>query len=114
MERERAMVKDRCTGHTDCAYLVYELTDLIENIEIDYNGYKPSKRKSLAHKWIAIEEAVYISLDIENGGESCGIIQLSAQIFRMVQHYYKLTSDIERECFIWHFAAVQEFLKSLV
>jgi len=29
----------------------------------------------------------FISLDIETGGENCGIIQLSAQIFRMVQHY---------------------------
>ena len=31
-------------------------------------------------------KAVYVSLDIETGGENCGIIQLIAQIFRMVQH----------------------------
>jgi len=58
------MVEDRCTGLTDGIYLVYGLTDLKENIEFDtfdYNGYKPPKGKSLAHKWIAIEEAVYIS-----------------------------------------------------
>ena len=39
-----------------------------------------------------------ISLDIESGGENCGIIQLSAQIFLMVQQNSKLTSEIEREC----------------
>ena len=55
------MVEDRCTGLTDGTYLVYGLTDLKENIEFDTNGYKPPKGKSLAHKWIAIEEAVYIS-----------------------------------------------------
>jgi len=33
-----------------------------------------------------IRKAVYVSLDVETGGENCGIIQLSAQIFRMVQH----------------------------
>ena len=38
-------------------------------------------------------------LDIETGGENCGIIQLSAQIIRLVQHNSKLTSDTERECF---------------
>ena len=31
--------------------------------------------------------------------ENCGIIQLSAWSFRMVQHKSKLTSEIERECF---------------
>jgi len=69
--------------------LGHDLTDLRENTEIDtfdYNGYKPPKGKSIAHKWIAAEKIVYISQDIESGGENCGIIQLSAQIFRMVQH----------------------------
>ena len=44
------------------------MTDLRENSEIDtfdYNGYKPPKGKSIAHKWIATEKTVYISLDIE-------------------------------------------------
>ena len=55
-----------------------------ENFEVDtfdYNGYKAQKGKSIAHKWIATEKAVYISLDIDTGGENCGIIELSAQIF---------------------------------
>ena len=102
MERERATVQDRCKGHTDGTDLVHDLTDLRENIEIDtfdYNGYKPPKGKSIAYKWIATEKAVYISLDIETGGENCGIIQLRAQVFRMVQHNSKMTSEIERECF---------------
>ena len=71
-----------------------------ENIEIDTFDYKRPKGKSIAHKWITIEKAVYISLDIETGGKNCGITQLSAQIFRMVQHNSKLTSEIERECFV--------------
>ena len=87
--RERATLQDRCKGHADGTDLGHDLTDLRENTEIDtfdYNGYKPPKGKSIAHKWIAAEKLVYISLDIESGGENCGIIQLSAQIFRMVQH----------------------------
>ena len=81
---------------------MHDLTDLREITEIDtfdYNGYKPPKGKSIAHKWIATEKAVYISRDIETGGKNCGIIQLSAQIFRMVQHNSKMTSEIERKCF---------------
>jgi len=31
------------------------------------------------------KKSVYISLDIETGGENCGLVQLSAQIFHMVQ-----------------------------
>jgi len=81
---------------------MYGLTHRRENFEVDtfdYNGYKPPKGKSIARKWIATEKAVYISLSIDTGGENCGIIQLSAQIFRMVHHNSKLTSEIERECF---------------
>jgi len=43
--------------------------------------------------------AVYISLDIETGGENCGITQLSAQIFLKLPHNSKKTSEIESECF---------------
>jgi len=99
---ERASVEDRCKGHTDGTDLVYGLTDRRENFEIDtfdYNGYKLPKGKAIAHKWIAAEKSVCISLDMETGGENSGIIQLSAHIFRMVQHNSKLTSETERECF---------------
>ena len=34
-----------------------------------------------------------------NWWRNCEMIQLSTQIFRMVQHNSKLTSEIERECF---------------
>jgi len=69
-------------GHTDGTDLVYGSTDRREIDTFDYNGYKPQKGKSIAHKWIATEKAVYVSLDIQTGGENCGIIQRSAQIFR--------------------------------
>ena len=45
------------------------------------------------------KKSVYISSDIATGSDNYGLIQLSAQIFRMVQHNSKLTSEIERECF---------------
>ena len=65
-------------------------------------SYKLPKGNYIALKWIATEKALFSSLDIETGGEDSGIIQLSAQIFRMVQHNSKLTSEIERECFYEH------------
>jgi len=84
------------------AILMVLIWCMIWRIEIDtfdYNGYKPPKGKSIAHNSIATDKAVYISLDIETGRENCGIIQLSAQIFRMLQHNSKMTSEIESECF---------------
>ncbi len=80
MERERATVQNRCKGHTNGTDLVHDLTYLRENIEIDtfdYNGYKPPKVNSIAHKCIATEKAVYISPDLETGSENCGIIHLA-------------------------------------
>jgi hypothetical protein len=38
--------------------------------------------KSIAHHYIKAHQVVYCSLDIETGGEYCGIIQLSAELFR--------------------------------
>jgi len=66
------------------------------NNKLSHLKYLPN---SIAHKWIKTEKPVYISLDIETGGENCRIILLSAQIFRMVQHNSKMTSEIEKECF---------------
>ncbi len=37
------------------------------------------KGKSLAHYHIMQEQAVFVSFDIETGGENCGIVQISAQ-----------------------------------
>ncbi len=39
--------------------------------------------KSIAHHHIIQNKAVYCSMDIETGGEFCGLLQLSAQLFRI-------------------------------
>ncbi len=56
-----------------------------ENQEIRNNNDEPAipKGKSIAHYNIKSGKIAYISFDIETGGEECGIIQLSAQIFRL-------------------------------
>ena len=48
------------------------------------NGKDPTipKGKSIAHNIIEGGKAVFISFDIETGGEFCGILQVSAEIFR--------------------------------
>jgi hypothetical protein len=38
--------------------------------------------KSLAHHYIKTNKVVYCSFDLEHGGEYCGVIQISAQLFR--------------------------------
>ena len=42
----------------------------------------PPKGKSIAHYDLEAKRIVFVSLDVETGGEYCGIIQLSAEIFR--------------------------------
>mmetsp|Transcript_24332 Transcript_24332/g.48822 ORF Transcript_24332/g.48822 Transcript_24332/m.48822 type:complete len:140 (-) Transcript_24332:434-853(-) len=56
-----------------------------ENQEIRNNNDEQAipKGKSIAHYNIKSGKIAYISFDIETGGEECGIIQLSAQIFRL-------------------------------
>ena len=44
---------------------------------------KPPKGRSIAHYAIDAKKAVYVSLDIEVGGEYCGVVQLSAEIVRI-------------------------------
>ena len=43
---------------------------------------KPPKGKSIAHYNLKAKRVVFVSLDVETGGEYCGIIQLSAELFR--------------------------------
>ena len=38
--------------------------------------------KSIAHHYMS-SKMVYVSFDVETGGEYCGIIQMSANIFRI-------------------------------
>ena len=46
----------------------------------DANHLKPPKGRSIAHSAFSDGSAVFLSLDIEIGGEHAGIIQLSAEI----------------------------------
>ena len=50
--------------------------------EDDENKPVP-KRKSIAHHYMSSKLA-FISFDVETGDESCGIVQISANIFRVV------------------------------
>ena len=43
---------------------------------------KPPRGKSIAHFDLHNHKIVFLSLDLETGGEYCGIIQLSGQLFR--------------------------------
>ena len=43
---------------------------------------KPPRGKSIAHFDLTNNKVVFLSLDLETGGEYCGIIQLSGQLFR--------------------------------
>jgi hypothetical protein len=47
------------------------------------NCPKPPKGRSIAHSILTDGSAVFLSLDIEIGGEYAGIVQLSAEIVRM-------------------------------
>ena len=57
------------------------------------------KGMSIAHNYLTQEKLVYISFDIETGGEYCGIVQISAQVFRISEHNSKHTSEIESHTF---------------
>ena len=50
----------------------------------DENGSPPiPKSRSKAHHYIDNGKAIFLSLDVETGGEYCGVLQLSAEICRM-------------------------------
>jgi hypothetical protein len=44
---------------------------------------KKSRKGSLIKKIVENDEAVFISLDLEHGGQKCGVTQLSAVLFRL-------------------------------
>ena len=54
------------------------------------------KSKSIAHHYMTKNRLVFVSFDIETGGELCGIIQISAEIFRFEKDG---TPSIEKETF---------------
>ena len=77
---------------------------------------KPPKGRSIAHSAFSDGSAVFLSLDIEIGGEHAGIIQLSSEIVRMkmcpgrgvsqdrvqeVERVASFDSYVKPECDIW-------------
>ncbi len=60
-------------------------------------GDEIPKGASIAHHYLQKEKLVYVSFDIETAGESCGIVQLSAQIFWMVHRNGVTESEIEED-----------------
>ena len=57
------------------------------------------KGKSIAHHYLEHEKALFCSFDIETGGEFCGILQMSAQIFRVKNCNNKPNISIVEETF---------------
>ena len=51
------------------------------------------RNKSIAHWDIITNRAVFVSLDIETGGTYCGIIQLSAEIFVILNDEHDPTAE---------------------
>ena len=54
------------------------------------------KGRSILHHHIKQEKVVFVSLDLESGGERCGIVQLSAEILRpeLDRAAGKVTKDV--------------------
>ena len=87
------------------------------HVELDpANQLKPPKGRSIAHSAFSDQSAVFLSLDIEIGGEHAGIIQLSSEIVRMklcpgrgvsqdraeeVERVSTFDSYVKPECDIW-------------
>ena len=62
---------------------VVEAVDSTQMAAISTNEeIKPPRGKSIAHFDLTNNKVVFLSLDLETGGEYCGIIQLSGQLFR--------------------------------
>jgi phosphoribosylaminoimidazole-succinocarboxamide synthase len=56
--------------------------DLDETDDDEDNAPAPKKKKaahSIAYKYFEEERIVFVSLDLETGGDRCGILQLSAE-----------------------------------
>ncbi len=64
------------------------------------DGRPIPRGKSIAHHHITSGRAVFCSFDMETGGEYCGIIQISAQLFRIsTQEKKKMTFAVEPSTF---------------
>jgi hypothetical protein len=80
------------------------VSDHLDDLNFDENSVSSDssndmpipKSKSIAHHYMTKNRLVFISFDIETSGEQCGIIQISAEIFRLEKDG---TPSIERETF---------------
>ena len=62
---------------------------------------KKQRKCSLVYEYIIKNKAVFISLDLEHGGENYGITQLSAQLFALPQHLNcEQTTEINHLAFL--------------
>ena len=69
----------------------------IINLDVEYISDLPKvKGRSILHHHIKQEKVVFVSLDLESGGERCGIVQLSAEILRpeLDRAAGKVTKDV--------------------
>ena len=72
------------------------------------------KKYSIVHEYIVNRKAVFVSLDLETGGDSCGVIQLSAEIFQVSEDLSGYTRQNEifdkyvkpSECAVWSQSAI--------
>ena len=70
------------------------------------NNEKPIPREnSIAHYYMH-RKIMHVSLDMEHGGEYCGIVQLSCQLFRLHEEgMSKFIGEVEKE-------TINEFVKT--
>jgi hypothetical protein len=57
--------------------------DIDDTDDEEDNAPAPKKKNathSIAHKYYEEERIVFVSLDLETGGDRCGILQLSAEL----------------------------------
>jgi len=101
---ESPMDEDVLLGHTSVAENVQEIeynaksTDESEDDDSASGDIPIPKGKSIAHHHMH-SDIVYCSFDLETGGEFCGIVQMSAQMFRIRVENGKMVGEIEEETF---------------
>ncbi len=62
-------------------------------LELSDNERKPPCGKSIAHFDLLDHNIVFLSLGLETGGEYCGIIQISGQLFRFDPHKIQMETN---------------------
>ena len=67
--------------HSDLEFEETAIDKAPDNNDVD--GTKIPRGKSIAHHTL-FHKAVFLSFDIETGGEKCGIIQISCECFQIL------------------------------